>query len=167
MGAIVGRRTELDEIDRLLGHDGLAAAVVLDGEAGIGKTTIWASGVENARRRGLTTLVARPAEGEASLPFAALGDLLEPVVDSVAADLPAPQRRAIDLALQRSDAVEPASRLAVSRAVVALLRAAVAADALVVAIDDVQWLDAPTEHVLAFAFRRLTGSPVRLLIARR
>jgi DNA-binding NarL/FixJ family response regulator len=165
--AIVGRRTELDELDRLLRHEGPAAAVVLDGEAGIGKTTIWASAVETAGRRDLRTLVARPAEAEASLPFAALGDLLEPIVDTVAAGLPEPQRKALDLALQRTDVVEPASRLAVSRAAVGLLRAVAADGPLLVAIDDVQWLDAPSEHVLAFAFRRLTGSPVRLLIARR
>lgn len=166
--AIVGRRAELDEIERLLEHDGSsAAAVLLDGEAGIGKTTVWLSGVEAARERGLTVLVARPVEGEMSLPFAALGDLLEPVVDDYAGRLAEPQRRALDLALQRSDAAEPVDRLAIARAVADLLRIVAAACLLLVAVDDVQWLDAPTEHVLAFAFRRLEHSPARLLVARR
>jgi DNA-binding CsgD family transcriptional regulator len=166
--AVVGRRAELDEIGRLLERDGAsAAAVLLDGEAGIGKTTVWASGVEEARRRGLTVLVARPVEGEMSLPFAALGDLLEPVVDVHAPELPEPQRRALDHALQRTDAADPTDRLAVARAVADLLRLVAAACLLLVAVDDVQWLDAPTEHVLAFAFRRLGDSPARLLLARR
>jgi DNA-binding CsgD family transcriptional regulator len=164
--AIVGRRAELDEIDRLLGPQDRAAAVLLDGEAGIGKTTVWLSGVEEARARGLTVLAARPVEGEMSLPFAALGDLVEPVVD-FASELPEPQRRALDHALQRADAAHPVDRLAVARAAADLLRLVAVACLLLVAVDDVQWLDAPTEHVLAFAFRRLGDSPVRLLLARR
>jgi DNA-binding CsgD family transcriptional regulator len=166
--AIVGRRAELDEIERLLEHDGSsAAAVLLDGEAGIGKTTVWLSGVEEARKRGLTVLVARPVEGEMSLPFAALGDLLEPVVDEFAGELPEPQRKALDHALQRADASKPVDRLVVARAVADLLRLVAAACLLLIAVDDVQWLDVPTENVLAFAFRRLGDSPARLLLARR
>jgi DNA-binding CsgD family transcriptional regulator len=166
--AIVGRRAELDEIDRLLGAEGSgASAVLLDGEAGIGKTTVWLSGVEEARRRGLTVLVARPVEVEMSLPFAALGDLLEPVAEPYSSELPEQQRRALFHALQRADTAEPVDRLALARAVAELLRVVAAARVLLIAVDDVQWLDAPTEHVLAFAFRRLADSPARLLLARR
>jgi DNA-binding CsgD family transcriptional regulator len=166
--AIVGRRAELEAIDRLLEHEGESAtAVLLDGEAGIGKTTVWLSGVEEARSRGMTVLVSRPVEGEMSLPFAALGDLLEPVVDEHSGGLPEPQRRALDHALQRADANEPVDRLAVGRAVADLLRLVAAACLLLIAVDDVQWLDAPTANVLAFAFRRIGDSPARLLLARR
>jgi DNA-binding CsgD family transcriptional regulator len=166
--AIVGRQSELDEIGQLLDHDGsTAVAVLVDGEAGIGKTTIWLSGVEQARERGLTVLATRPVEGEMSLPFAALGDLVEPVVDDFSSELPEPQRRALDHALQRADTTQPVDRLAVARAVADLLRLVAASCRLLVAVDDVQWLDAPTEHVLAFALRRLGDSPTRLLVARR
>src|SRR5262245_46894117 len=101
---MVGRRRELDEIDRLLAHEGAAAAVVLDGEAGIGKTTIWREGVRRAHERGLRTLIAQPSESETSLPYAALADLLAEVP---ADELPLPQRKALAAALARSQATEP------------------------------------------------------------
>src|SRR6185312_7986860 len=163
---ILGRGAELQQVGALLADETRAArALVLTGDAGVGKTTIWESGVRLAAERGLRVLAARPAEAEAALPFAGLGDLLDSVVDAVA--LPRPQRAALDRALQRADAHEPADRLAVSRAALGLLRGLARDGPLVVAVDDVQWLDAPTEHVLAFALRRLADVPARALIACR
>src|SRR5262245_37466317 len=146
---IVGRGAEREAVRALL-DDG--RALVLTGEAGVGKTTIWEEGVRLARERGFRVLAARPAETEAALPFAALGDLVDPVVDAI--ELPKPQRAALDRALQRTDAEEPADRLAVSRAALGLLRELTKDGPVLVAVDDVQWLDAPTEHVLAFSLRR-------------
>ena len=163
---ILGRGAELEQVGALLADETPAArALVLTGDAGVGKTTIWEEGVRLAGERGLRVLAARPAEAEAALPFAALGDLLAPVVDAI--ELPRPQRAALDRALQRADADEPADRLAVSRAALGLLRGLARDGPLVVAVDDVQWLDTPTEHVLAFALRRLADVPARVLIARR
>src|SRR5689334_12227668 len=117
---ILGRGAELEEVGALLADETAAVrALVLTGDAGVGKTTIWEEGVRLARERRLCVLAARPAEAEAALPFAALGDLVGPVVDAV--ELPRPQRAALDKALQRADADEPADRLAVSRATLALL----------------------------------------------
>jgi hypothetical protein len=82
-------------------------------------------------------------------------------------DLPGPQRAALDRALQRADTDGPADRLAVSRATLGLLLTLSSDGPLVVAVDDVQWLDTPTEHVLAFALRRLADVPARALIACR
>src|SRR4051794_23281069 len=163
---ILGRGAELREVAALLADEPPAArALVLTGDAGVGKTTIWEEGVRLAGARGLRVLAARPAEAEAALPFAALGDLLGPVVDAI--ELPRPQRAALDRALQRADADEPADRLAVSRAALGLLQGLARDGPLLVAVDDVQWLDTPTEHVLAFALRRLADAPVRALFARR
>jgi DNA-binding CsgD family transcriptional regulator len=163
---ILGRGAELQQVGALLADETPAArALVLTGDAGVGKTTIWEGGVTLAAERGLCVLAARPAEAEAALPFAGLGDLLDPVVDAV--ELPRPQRAALDRALQRADAHEPADRLAVSRAALGLLRGLARDGPLVVAVDDVQWLDTPTEHVLAFALRRLADVPARALIACR
>ena len=157
---ILGRAAELQQVDALLADETPEArALVLTGDAGVGKTTIWEEGVRLAAERGLRVLAARPAEGETALPFAALGDLLGPVVDAI--DLPRPQRIALDRALQRADADGPADRLAVSRAALGLLRGLARDGPLVVAVDDVQWLDTPTEHVLAFALRRLSDVPAR------
>ena len=91
---ILGRAAELQQVDALLADEAPEArALVLTGDAGVGKTTIWEEGVRLAGERGLRVLAAGPAEGEAALPFAALGDLLGPVVDSV--ELPQPQRIAL------------------------------------------------------------------------
>ena len=163
---ILGRGAELQRVAALLADEApKARSLVLTGDAGVGKTTIWEEGVRLAGARGLRVLVARPAEREAAMPFAALGDLLGPVVDAIA--LPRPQRTALDRALQRGDVDEPADRLAVSRAALGVLQGMARDGPLLVAIDDVQWLDTPTEHVLDFALRRLVDVPVRVLIAHR
>ena len=70
------------------------AALVLVGEAGIGKSTLWLAGVEHARTRGLRILSSRPAEAESALAHAGLGDLLEDVLDETLPALSAPRRRA-------------------------------------------------------------------------
>jgi DNA-binding CsgD family transcriptional regulator len=164
---ILGRGDELRRVLAILDDEAPGArAIVLSGEAGIGKTTIWREGVRRARDLGLRTLVAQPAESEAELPFAAIGDLLGPVVDA-STELPDPQREALDHALQRSYSTEPVSRLAVSRAVAELLGTLAAEGPLVIAVDDLQWLDAPSEHALEFALRRLADTPTRVLVAKR
>src|SRR5919108_3313372 len=163
---ILGRGAELQQVGALLADETpTVRALVLTGDAGVGKTTIWAEGVRLAGERGLCVLAARPAEAEAALPFAALGDLLGPVADAI--ELPRPQRAALDRALQRADADEPADRLAVSRAALRLLRGLTRDGPLVGAVDDVQWLDTPTERALAFALRRLADVPARVLIVCR
>ena len=83
-GAIVGRDAELDSVyaflDRVLEEP---TTLVLEGTAGIGKSTIWSAGVEAARERGLCVLVSRPAEFERGLAHAGLGDLFEDVLERV------------------------------------------------------------------------------------
>ena len=162
---ILGREEERARLRQLFEPDG-PTCVVIEGEAGIGKTTLWLAGVEEARQS-WNVVAARPAEGEAALPFAALGDLLEPLLEAEEHELTTAERETLDSALQRAQSTEPASRLAVSRAVVALVRRAAAQSPLLVAIDDVQWLDQPTAEVLEFAFRRLSESSVHMLVARR
>jgi DNA-binding CsgD family transcriptional regulator len=166
---ILGRDAELAAIASYL--DRLEAgpvALVLQGEAGIGKTTLWEAGVATAHRRGYPVLACRPVEAEATLSFAALGDLLDRVLDEVLGALPGPQRRALEVALLRVDAGEdPADRRAVSVATLGVLRLLAGSGPLVVAVDDVQWLDGPSARVLEFAVRRLTHEPVGLLVSVR
>jgi hypothetical protein len=81
---IIGRDAELELVASFL--DRLATgppALVIEGEAGIGKTTVWRAGVAAAHRRGYRILICRPVEAEATLSFAALGDLLDGVLDEV------------------------------------------------------------------------------------
>ena len=139
---IVGREAELDAVERFL--DALRAgppALVIDGEAGIGKTTVWLEGVRSAESRFYRVLQARPAESEAKLSYAALTDLIGDAFDEVHTALPAPQERALATALLRSEADEPADARTTATALVGVLTALAADTPLLVAVDDVQWLD--------------------------
>ena len=164
---VVGREPELATLARFLETES-PAAFVLTGEPGAGKTTLWESGTELGRRHGLRVLAARPNDAETGLSFGALADLLEAVdLDDLAA-VPAPQRRALETALLRSEADgEPAEPFAVSAGLLSILRALAEQDPLLVAVDDIPWLDRPSAEALGYAARRLDGHAVRFLLARR
>jgi DNA-binding CsgD family transcriptional regulator len=167
--SVVGRDAELATIsDFLAGIPAGAAALVLEGEAGMGKTTLFDSCIERAREQGLRVLVARPAESENDLSFAGLGDLLTGQLDHVFASLPSAQQRALARALVLDDddeaAVDPR---AVGVAVQSALRALADGSPTLVAIDDAQWLDDASVGALSFACRRLREEPAGVLLARR
>lgn len=167
---VVGRADELADLDALCDADPAAgaAAVILVGEAGIGKSTLWRHGIDTAHARGLRLLVARAVESEGDLAFVSLGDLLEPVADELLATLPRPQAHALAVALLRESGSEDAvDRLAVQRAFTGGLRLLAATGPVVVALDDIQWMDGPTTAALAFAVRRLQDVPVRILATLR
>ena len=142
------------------------AGLVVEGEPGIGKTTVWLEAVRLAGERGFQVLQARPAESEAELSYAALGDLVGGVFDELGGDLPSPQRRALAVALSRQEAHEPADPHTAAIALVSVMTILAADRPLIVAVDDVQWLDRASERALEFAVRRL---PARLgiVVARR
>src|SRR5262245_58180035 len=144
------------------------AGLVLEGAAGIGKTTVWAAGAALGAGRGYTVLSCRPAESEARLSFAALGDLLGGVLGEAVAGLPAPQRRALEVALLLADpAGSPPEQTAVCVAFLGVLRRLAAAGPVVVAVDDLQWLDAPSAAAVQFAARRLGEERAGLLASAR
>jgi len=157
---VIGRTSELEAIFRLLDAGG---ALCLEGEAGIGKTTVWRAGVECARERGFRVLVAEPSEAERSFSYAALADLFEPVAGDLLPTLPEVQRRALERVLLIAAGDDPLDPRLVGVAV----RASLAAleSPLLVAVDDVQWLDAASASALAFALRRISSA--RVLIALR
>jgi DNA-binding CsgD family transcriptional regulator len=165
---IVGRDAELEIVGRFLDEASEARALLLTGEAGVGKSTIWQAALTDAQARGYRVIGSRPTEAEARLPFAALTDLLGDLVDELKPDLPEPQRRALDAALLRAseDGVS-AEPLAVSLAVLAVLRAAITSGPLLLAIDDIPWIDGSSATVLEFALRRLQAEPIRLIAAQR
>ena len=165
---IVGREPELAALEEFLGVEALVRALVLWGGPGIGKTTVLEAGIAAARERGLRVLAARPAGSETRLSYAALGDLLDEVDGEALAAVPDPQRRALEVALLRADpAGAPPDTRAVVVGVLSALRVLAARDRLLVAVDDAQWLDSDSAHALAFAARRLSGDPVRFLLATR
>jgi DNA-binding CsgD family transcriptional regulator len=166
---VVGREQERRTIAEFVGSARRTAAVLLlQGEAGIGKTTLWVEGVAAARESGIRVLAARPGEAEIGLAFAGLADLLEDVLDQVADQLPPPQRRALRVALllEEVDGATPEER-SVAAALVSVLRKLAEPDPLLIAIDDVQWLDPASARALAFAVRRLAPEPVAGLLAQR
>ncbi|MGO8960048.1 MAG: AAA family ATPase [Streptosporangiaceae bacterium] len=145
-----------------------AAVLALQGEAGAGKSTLWRAGADAAVAAGHRLLRSEPSASESDMSFAGLSDLLTEVLPMVAADIPAPQLEALEVALLlRGAGSQPPTANAVGLAVLACLRACAAAGPVVVAIDDVQWLDEASVDALAFALRRLGAGPMSLLIAAR
>src|SRR5437763_15825551 len=99
---IVGREAELASLNAFIDEtEGGAAALVLEGQAGDGKSTLWGAAVEHARVRGLTVLSSRPAEAARGRGKVGLGDLLDGDSRAVLAPLPTPSRRALQAALPR------------------------------------------------------------------
>jgi DNA-binding CsgD family transcriptional regulator len=163
-----GRDLEMEAVSAFLAAAARGpAGLVFAGEPGIGKTTLWRAAIERSRERSFVVLSARPVAAEARLGFATLADLFEPVADGVLTSLPEPQRRALAVALLRE---EPSGRLdqrAVGAATIGVLTVLARTAPVVVAIDDVQWLDRPSAGVLAFAARRLGLLRVGLLACER
>src|SRR5690349_6874804 len=134
------------------------ACLVADGEPGIGKATLGLSTVELAQPRGFLVLSARPAEAESVLAYASLADLLSGVVPSVLTDLPKPQRLAIDRVLLRAEAEDlTTDQRAVGAGFLSVLELLAEHTPVLVAIDDLQWLDPSSRNVIAFATRRLSA----------
>ena len=141
--------------------------MVLEGDPGIGKTTVWRAAVDAARRRSYRVLVCRASESESALSFLGLGDLLDGVDEAVLDALPEPQRRALEFALLRSSDEGSLDRVAVARGTLAAIRASASETPTVLAIDDAQWLDAPSVDVCRFVAHRLTDERVGLLLSVR
>ena len=159
-----GRAAEQDRLSALIdaAGDGRGEALVLRGEAGIGKTALLAAA--RARHVG-TTLAASCTEAEGRLPFAVLHALLEPLLGTTG-DLPEPQRAALLGALALGPPAQ-GDRFAVCLATLSLLRAAAERGPLLVLIDDAQWADRASAECLLFAARRLDGTRVAMVLALR
>jgi len=168
-GAIVGREAELEAVRSFIDTitDG-PASLVLEGPAGIGKTAIWSQAVLDSRAKGFAVRTSRCSQSDAAWAFAGLGDLLEDLPAELLAELPSVQQRALSSALLLSDdrVGQPGSRV-VGVAVLGVVRALARAQPLVLAVDDVQWLDPSSSRVLSFALRRLRDEPVRLIVSFR
>jgi len=163
----VGRRVEQASIDALL--DAIPQggfAVLFHGEAGIGKTTLWQHGVTTALSRGLRVTATRAAAGESSLSYSGLADLVGDASADELAELPDPQRASLERALSRTTG-GTVEALGVALAVAHILQTRSREQPLLVALDDIQWLDEATATVLSFALRRLTTSPIGLIASQR
>ena len=167
---VVGRDVEIGALSAFLDRRGAVRgpiAIALEGDAGIGKSTLLRAAVEEARGRGWRVLSSRPAESERALAHAGLGDLLDGVLDEVLPALTAPRRQALKVALLIEEAPgDGVDQRALGVAVRSALEV-LAEDGLVIAIDDLQWLDASSASAVGFALRRLPEADISLLWTRR
>lgn len=163
--SIIGREEELGAIQAFLTEvEHGPGALVLSGEPGIGKTALWEVGVEEADRSFESVLICRGVEAEASLSFAALSELLAPVFDEVAPSLLPPRRRSLEIALLRVEpGNQPPDQHAIGLAVLDVLCALAEQSPVLVALDDLQWLDPASAGVIQIALRRLREERVGLL----
>lgn len=134
------------------------AALVVEGEPGIGKTTVWFEAVDQALERGFHVLSACPAEAESVYGYASLADLLSGVDAAVFDDLPAPQRVALDGFLRRAEPDDQTvDQRAIGAAFLTVVETLAQTSPVLIAIDDLQWVDRSSTHAIAFAARRLTA----------
>src|SRR3954470_4459093 len=143
---MIGREREIAEARGFLADAATrGGGLVFAGAPGIGKTTIWAAAVDQAAARGFHVLTARPSEAEVELAFSVLSDLIGTIEEPTLAALPGAQRAALENALRRGDAsstgFDPA---AVGLATLGALRLFAASAPVLVAIDDLQWVDPPS-----------------------
>jgi DNA-binding CsgD family transcriptional regulator len=166
---VAGREGERQAVATFLAAAASApAALLLQGEAGIGKTTLCQHLVTQARAAGSTVLECRPTRVEQLLSFAALTDLLSTVDDATLDALPRPQRDALAAATLRADAGSDAPEpRAIATGLAGLLSFLAGHRPLVIVVDDEQWLDDPSHEALTFALRRLQDLPLGLVTSRR
>jgi DNA-binding CsgD family transcriptional regulator len=166
---VVGRDEDLAALAVFLdARASLPALVLLDGQAGIGKTTLWRQGIDLAGANGYRVLSCTASSSEARLSFVALGDLLGDALEEVLPRLPAPQADALAVALLVAEAQESSpDQRAIALAVLGALRVLAKSQPVLVAIDDLQWLDRPSAFVLQFALRRLRSEQVGFLLTLR
>jgi DNA-binding CsgD family transcriptional regulator/tetratricopeptide (TPR) repeat protein len=163
---LVGRADLLSTVESQLAAGG---SVVLTGSSGIGKTAVMDALGSTAAARGEWVLRVAGTETERWISNAGLADLFSQVPLNYLAELPEPQRAAVNAVLQRGSAGGAASQARLARRLAwqALLERCALAGGVLILIDDAQWLDAASADVIAYAARRVNGCEVRAVVAER
>ncbi|HEY7858245.1 MAG TPA: AAA family ATPase [Candidatus Nanopelagicales bacterium] len=166
---IVARESELELVHRFIGDIRVGpASLTIEGHAGIGKTSIWEQSLSQARTAGVMVRECRCSQSDATLAFAGLGDLFDNLYPAVLDRLPDVQRSALSAALLLSDLEgQQAGVRVVGVAVLGVLRELAGSAPLLLAVDDVQWLDTSSGKALSYALRRLDDEAVRLVTSWR
>ena len=163
---LIGRDDEVRTVREIVrGAADAGGALLIFGDPGIGKTALLQAAMARADEAGMRVLTTTGVQSEAALPFAALHQLLRPVLVDVV-KLPPPQRRALMAAFGMVEDRAPGIFI-VALAVLNLLADLAAQRPLLIVIDDAHWLDAPSAAALAFVVRRLETDPIVLLAALR
>jgi DNA-binding CsgD family transcriptional regulator len=166
---VVGRDAELAAFAPLFSGECLPGGLLFVGDGGIGKTTLLERAAGLAKVRGFTVLCARPTNAEAALSYAVLGDLMSEPVTTFLSELPAPQRRSLEEALLLRDVRSGAlpDPRAIGVGFLNVLRILSQASRLLVAVDDLQWVDPASASVLSLALRRVRAEPIAVVFASR
>src|SRR6478609_7446965 len=162
---LLGRAGERELLDRLLDNvrGGQSAALVIRGEAGVGKTALLRDCV--ARASGFRVARIAGVESEMELPFAGLHQLCAPMLDRLDA-LPEPQQAALCVAFGLSSGPAP-DRFLVALAALSLLAEVAAERPLLCLVDDAHWLDGASGQVLGFVARRVLAESLLIVFAVR
>jgi DNA-binding CsgD family transcriptional regulator len=162
---LIGRETECARVDELLERArlGRSGALVVRGEAGIGKTALLDYAIERAV--GTTVVRALGVESEAEIEFSGLLEVCRPLLEHLD-EISAPQAGVLRSALDLGPAMD-VDRFGIGAAILSLLAAAADARPLVIVVDDAQWLDPSSADALLFATRRLQADRVLVLFAAR
>jgi DNA-binding NarL/FixJ family response regulator len=163
---LFGRDEELARLYGLI--DGIGrrgGALVVRGEAGIGKSTLLEAAAARARERDVTVVSATGIPFEARFAFAGLRELVLPFLEA-RDQLPPPQCRALETAIGLADGAAPDPFL-VGLAALGLLTETETKRPLLLLVEDAQWLDGPSLEVVGFVGRRLELEPVIVLLAVR
>jgi hypothetical protein len=142
------------------------SGLVIEGEPGIGKTTLWLAAIEQAVRGGFQVVSARAGSAEVVLTFAVLADLFGDVESAVIDELPHVQRVAVNRLLEHAGDSPATDERVLGAAFLSVAERLTADAPVLVAIDDVQWLDASSQAAVQFAVRRLKGRVGVLVTAR-
>ncbi|RPE75372.1 regulatory LuxR family protein [Curtobacterium sp. PhB137] len=163
---VIGRERETSALRDAVGHvDSGGSAFVIDGEAGIGKSSLVADVLEHASLHGLRVLTTTGTLAESAEPYSALHMLLYPLRGGIA-NLPSPQRRALDVAFGVATGIQPSPLLA-GLAALTLLSDAAAERPLLIVAEDLHWMDAPSEWALRMMARRVGEDPVVIVMTTR
>lgn len=162
---VLDRHRERTQLDTVLKHvrEGRSSTLLLDGGAGVGKTTLLDYLAE--RTAGFRVLSVTGIQSEVELAFAALHQLCLPLDDTMAS-LPTPQREALEITFGQRQGVAP-SKFMVGLATLSLLAEASRVAPILCIIDDAQWLDEASAQALGFVARRLAFEPVGMVFALR
>lgn len=169
MPGVIGRDADLRQAAAYLEtiRDG-PASLLVNGEPGAGKTTLWEYIVGLARSEGFRVLQARGSQSDSALTFGGLTDLFAEVTDGELAGLPPQQRRALAAALLRADdATGQHDRRAVSAAALTLLGHLSGDSPVLIAVDDIHWCDRPSARIVEYVVRRLGRERVGVLCSQR
>jgi DNA-binding CsgD family transcriptional regulator len=168
-GAIYGREAPIALIDQLLARSReQPSALLIEGEAGSGKSTMFREAMRLAEQAGFSVLSSRAAATESGFALAALGDMVQGLPAGYRSALPEPQHRAIEVALHLTDpASRPITQSALAAGVRSLIAVVAAERPVLLALDDVQWLDSGSATILGFVMRRLGRDRVAVLATKR